>query len=128
MLGPQVIQRLVGWWLAGWGETRPQGGAPPRPHRAGFAHWAELVQWAESPSEFAQKWKLGGAQHIAHACPATSTVAGQVTSIVMLHGGWGVGIRRGGGEQGVIRAVRVEPRHVVIIVAEDRRRVGSRAK
>jgi len=64
MLGPQVIQRLVGWWLAGWGETRPQGGAPPRPHRAGFANWAELVQWAESPSEFAQKWKLGGAQHI----------------------------------------------------------------
>lgn len=84
------------------------------------------MQWAELPSEFAQKWKLGSAQRIAPARPATSVVAGQVTSIVMLRG-WGVGIRRGGGEQGVIRAVRVEPRHVVI-VAEDRRRVGSRAK
>jgi len=93
--------------LAG-GETRPQGRDRPDPHRAGFTHWAELEQWAELPSVLAQKWKLGSAQHIATARPATSVVAGQVTSIVMLRG-WGVGFRRGGGEQGVIRAVRVEP-------------------
>merc|ERR1712194_350478 len=113
--------------MVGWGETRRQGRKDPRPHRAGFTHWAELVQWAELPSELAQKWKLGSAQHIAPARPATSVVTGEVNSVVMLRGS-GVGVRRGGGEQGIIGAVRVEPRYIVVIVAEDRRRVGCRAK
>lgn len=99
---------------------------PTPAHRAGFTRWAELVQWAELPSVLAHKWKLGSAQHRAPARPATFVVAGQVTPIVTLRG-WGVGIRRGGGEQGVIRSVRVQPRHVVV-VAEDRRRVGIRLK